>query len=1095
MLNKIIRFSLNNRLLVLVASVLLLVAGTYTATTMDVDVFPDLNAPTVTVMTEAKGMAPEEVERLVTFPIETAVNGATDVRRVRSSSTTGFSIVWVEFDWGTDIYRARQIVSEKIATVMDALPQHVGTPTLGPQSSILGEVLFVALTIDNGQVTSDNDEGNNSQFSILNSQFGGTSMQDLRTMADWTIRPRLLATGGVAQVAVLGGEVKEYQILLSPEKMMHYGVSLSEVLEATRGMNQNATGGTIYEYGNEYIIRGMLSTNSVEEIGSTVVKQWRMDNGEWIMDDGETSNSQFSILNSQLGKPIRLSDIAEVKVGDHRPKFGVASLRTEPAVILTVTKQPNTSTLELTKKLDATLEEIRRELPADVVLTTDVYRQERFINSSIDNVKRSLIEGAIFVVIVLFIFLMNVRTTIISLVTIPLAFVAAILALNALGLTINTMSLGGLAIAIGSLVDDAIVDVENVYKRLRENRALPIDEQRPVLTVIYDASKEVRMPILNSTLIIVATFVPLFFLTDMEGRMLAPLGIAFIVALCTSTLVALTLTPVLCSFLLGASPNPSQGGGLGSAMSESPLLGRGRGEAPSPVTRFLTKIYTRLLAWTLRHSKVVLGSTVALFVVALVAFFGLGRSFLPPFNEGSFTINVATLPGISLEESDKIGRRAEELLLTISEIQTVGRKTGRAELDEHALGVNVSEIEAPFILGDRSKAELVAEVREKLGTLPGTNIEVGAPISHRIDAMLSGTRASIAIKVFGTDLNKMYQIGNRIKSAVEGVEGIADLNVEQQVERPQLKIIPRREVMAQYGITMPEFADMVSVLLAGEPVSQVYEGRRVFDLTLKVGDDSRATAEDISRMIVDAKGTKVTLGQIADVVSSVGPNTINRENVQRKVVVSANVAGRDLRGVVTDIRRIVEEQIELPEDYHVEYGGQFENEEAASRTLLIASLFAIMVVYLLLYNQFRSLTQAAVILINLPLALVGGVLVLWATGGEMSIPAIIGFISLFGIATRNGMLLIERYNDLRAEGHSVMDCIMHGSADRLNPILMTALTTALALIPLALGGDLPGNEIQSPMAKVILGGLATSTLLNGFIVPVMYMLTNRQKKN
>ena len=1033
----------------LVASVLLLVAGTYTATTMDVDVFPDLNAPTVTVMTEAKGMAPEEVERLVTFPIETAVNGATDVRRVRSSSTTGFSIVWVEFDWGTDIYRARQIVSEKIATVMDALPQNVGTPTLGPQSSILGEVLFVALTIDNElKINSASaHEEHESHPDENNSPYGGTTMQDLRTMADWTIRPRLLATGGVAQVAVLGGEVKEYQILLSPEKMMHYDVSLSEVLEATRGMNQNATGGTLYEYGNEYIIRGMLSTNSVEEIGMTVVKS-----------EG----------------PILLHHVAEVKVGDHRPKFGVASLRTEPAVIMTVTKQPNTSTLELTKKLDATLEEIRRELPSDVVLTTDVYRQERFINSSIDNVKRSLIEGAIFVVIVLFIFLMNVRTTIISLVTIPLAFVAAILALNALGLTINTMSLGGLAIAIGSLVDDAIVDVENVYKRLRENRALPIERQRPVLTVVYDASKEVRMPILNSTLIIVATFVPLFFLTGMEGRMLAPLGIAFIVALCASTLVALTLTPVLCSFLLGR-PTPS--------LPVREDLGG------SPLARFLARIYTRLLAWTLRHSKVVLGSTVALFAVALVAFFGLGRSFLPPFNEGSFTINVATLPGISLEESDRIGRRAEELLLTIPEIQTVGRKTGRAELDEHALGVNVSEIEAPFVLGDRSKEALVAEVREKLGTLPGTNIEVGAPISHRIDAMLSGTRASIAIKVFGTDLNKMYQIGNQIKAAVEGVDGIADLNVEQQVERPQLKIVPRREVMAQYGISMPEFADMVGVLLAGEPVSQVYEGRRVFDLTLKVGDDSRATAEDINRMIVDAKGTKIALGQIADVVSSVGPNTINRENVQRKVVVSANVAGRDLRGVVTDIRGIVEEQIELPEDYHVEYGGQFENEEAASRTLLIASLFAIMVVYLLLYNQFRSLSQAAVILINLPLALVGGVMVLWATGGEMSIPAIIGFISLFGIATRNGMLLIERYNDLRAEGYSVYECIIRGSADRLNPILMTALTTALALIPLALGGDLPGNEIQSPMAKVILGGLATSTLLNGFIVPIMYMLS------
>ena len=1030
MLNKIIRFSLNNRLLVLVASVLLMVAGVYTATRMDVDVFPDLNAPTVTVMTEAKGMAPEEVERLVTFPIETAVNGATDVRRVRSSSTTGFSIVWVEFDWGTDIYRARQIVSEKIATVMDALPQYVGTPTLGPQSSILGEMLFVGLTADT------------------------TSLRELRTLADWTIRPRLLATGGVAQVAVLGGEVKEYQILLNPEKMMHYGVSLGEVMEVVTGMNQNATGGTLYEYGNEYIIRGMLSTNNVDDIGRTVVKR---------------------VGNS----PLLLHHIAEVKEGDQRPKFGVASLRTEPAVIMTVTKQPYTSTLKLTDKLDATLEDLKRELPADVQLTTDVYRQERFINNSINNVKSALIEGAFFVVLVLFVFLMNVRTTVISLVTIPLAFVASILALNAFGLTINTMSLGGLAIAVGSLVDDAIVDVENVYKRLRENRALSVELRRPVLSVIYDASKEVRMPILNSTLIIIASFVPLFFLTGMEGRLLAPLGIAFIVALCASTLVALTLTPVLCSYLLGNAESKE--------VKENHKAG-------SPVTRFLASGYTRMLSWTLRHRWSVLGATGTLLVVALVAFFGLGRSFLPPFNEGSFTINVATLPGISLEESDKIGRRAEELLLTIPEIQTVGRKTGRAELDEHALGVNVSEIEAPFELAERSKDELIAEVREKLGTLPGVNVEVGAPISHRIDAMLSGTRASIAVKVFGTDLNEMYQIGNRIKAAVEDVEGVADLNVEQQVERPQLKIVPKRDVMAKYGVTMPEFADMVSVLLAGEAVSQVYEGRRVFDLVLKVGDNSRATADDIRSLIVDAGGSKIPLGQIADVVSSVGPNTINRENVERKVVVSANVAGRDLRGVVTDMRRIIEEQIELPEDYHVEYGGQFENEENASRTILLASVFAVMVIFLLLYNQFRSLVQSAVILVNLPLALIGGVLVLWLTGGELSIPALIGFISLFGIATRNGMLLIERYNDLRHEGHSVVESVIRGSVDRLNPILMTALTTALALIPLALGGDLPGNEIQSPMAKVILGGLATSTLLNGFIVPIVYVLISKNTK-
>ena len=1063
MLNEIIRFSLNNRLLVLVASMLLLVAGVYTATTMDVDVFPDLNAPTVTVMTEAKGMAPEEVERLVTFPIETAVNGATDVRRVRSSSSMGFSIVWVEFDWGTDIYRARPIVSEKIATVMDVLPQNVGTPTLGPQSSILGEVLFVGLTVDS-EACDESNSVSRRYSNIGKESQSSTSMQDLRTLAEWTIRPRLLATGGVAQVAVLGGEVKEYQILINPEKMKHYGVSLVEVMEVVEGMNQNATGGTLYEYGNEYIIRGMLSTNNVEEIGHTVVKR--------IGDS-----------------PLLLHHIAEVKVGNKRPKFGVSSLRTNPAVILTVTKQPNTSTLRLTEKLDATLEDLKRELPADVNLITDVYRQERFINNSIDNVKRSLVEGAIFVVIVLFVFLMNARTTIISLVTIPLAFVAAVLVLNVSGLTINTMSLGGLAIAIGSLVDDAIVDVENVYKRLRENNSLPIDKRRSLFLVIYDASREVRMPIINSTLIIIASFVPLFFLTGMEGRMLVPLGVAFIVALCASTLVALTLTPVLCSYLLTCY-DVSRG--------KNPGMGDSSIQGISPLACWLARIYSSALAWALRRRWPVLGATSVLLIFALVAFFGLGRSFLPPFNEGSFTINIATLPGIPLEESDKIGCRAEELLLTIPEIQTVGRKTGRAELDEHALGVNVSEIEAPFELLGRSKDELIAEVREKLGTLPGVNVEVGAPISHRIDAMLSGTRASIAVKIFGTDLNEMYRIGNRIKESVEAVEGIADLNVEQQVERPQLKIIPRREMMAKYGVSMSEFADMVNVLLAGEAVSQVYEGRCVFDLTLKVGEASRATVDDIRNLIVDAGGSKIPLGQIADVTSSVGPNTINRENVQRKVVVSANVAGRNLRGVVTDMRRIIEDQVVLPEDYHVEYGGQFENEENASQTILIVSIFSILVIFMLLYNQFRNLVQSAVVLLNLPLALIGGVMVLWFTDSDLSVPALIGFISLFGIATRNGMLLVERYNDLFIQGYSVTECVIRGSIDRLNPILMMALTTALALIPLALGGDLPGNEIQSPMAKVILGGLATSTLLNGFILPIMYILVasprNSQKK-
>lgn len=1029
MLNKIIKFSLNNRLVVLVASLLLMIGGIYTATNMEVDVFPDLNAPTVVVMTEAKGMAPEEVERLVTFPLETAVNGATDVRRVRSSSTTGFSIVWVEFDWNTNIYLARQIVSEKLAIIKDQLPPNVGNPTLGPQSSILGELMFVALTSDS------------------------TSLQELRTLADWSIRPRILATGGVAQVTVLGGEIKEYQILLNPEKMKHYGIGLNQVNNAVSNMNQNAAGGVLYEYGNEYIIRGILSTDQIESLGKAVIT---------TIDD----------------VPVLLENIAEIKIGNKAPKMGIASTNGKPAVLMTITKQPNTSTLDLTQKLDASIADLQKSLPADVKMTTDIYRQERFINNSIDNVQKSLYEGAVFVIIVLFIFLMNVRTTVISLVTIPLALVTSILALKFMGLTINTMSLGGMAIAIGSLVDDAIVDVENVFKRLRENRNKPQKDRKTTLSVIFDASKEVRMPILNSTLIIIASFVPLFFLSGMEGRMLAPLGIAFIVALGASTLVALTLTPVLCSYLLGKDKKAD------SQLEKEPW-----------VARKLKAGYALLLEWSLLHKKVLLSVTAAILLGAIILFSTLGRSFLPPFNEGSFTVSVSTLPGISLKESDRVGRIIEEQLLTIPEIQTVGRKTGRAELDEHALGVNVSEVEAPFVLNKRSKDEVLAEIREKMKNIPGVNVEVGAPITHRIDAMLSGTRASIAIKLFGTDLNKMFSIGNQIKGAIENVEGIADLNVEQQIERPQLKIEPKREVLAKYGITLPEFAEIVNTMLAGEVVSQVYEGNKSFDLTLKVNDDSRETADKIKNLIVDAQGRKIPLGNIANIVSSMGPNTINRENVARKIVISANVAGRDLLGVVNDIRDQINGQIELPEGYHIEYGGQFESEQAASRTLMITSVFSVFVIFLLLFNQFRSAIQSAVILLNLPLALIGGVIAISITGGVISIPAIIGFISLFGIATRNGMLLISRYNDLQAEGFSPTESVILGSIDRLNPILMTALTTGLALIPLAIGGDLPGNEIQSPMAIVILGGLFTSTLLNAFIIPIMYLLTNKKVKN
>ena len=1024
-LNNIIGFSLRHRTFVLSATLLLLLTGVFMVRNMDVDVFPDLNAPTVVIMTEATGMAPEEVELLVSRPVETSVNGAKDVRRVRSSSTTGFSLVWVEFNWNTDIYRARQIISEKIATIKDELPAGVGTPTMGPLSSILGEMMIVGITADS------------------------TSMQDLRTLADWMIRPRLLTIDGVTQVSVLGGEVKEYQILLNPDKMRHYNVSLTEVMDAVEGMNQNATGDILYNYGNEYIIRGMLSTSDVDKMGKAVVK-------------------------NDHDHPILLSHIAKVQIGNQTPKTGVASVCAQPAVILTINKQPQTNSVKLTKKIDQTLEELGYYLPEDVKLTTDIYRQADFITNSINNVKKSLYEGCIFVVLVLFLFLMNVRTTAISLITIPISLIVSLLTLQLFGLTLNTMSLGGMAIAIGSLVDDAIVDVENVFKRLRDNRFLPVSSRKTFMQVVFDASKEVRMPILNSTLIIIVCFVPLFFLSGMEGRLLAPLGIAFITALCASTLVALTLTPVLCSYLLNNRADSDK-------QERQPLL-----------ARLLKNGYSKILDWALRNRGWVLSFTGVLLIVSLFMFFSLGRNFLPPFNEGSFTINVSTMPGISLDESDRIGRKVEEILLEIPEIKTVGRKTGRAELDEHVLGVNNSELEAPFVLDKRSKREVVAEIRRKVKNIPGINLEVGSPVSHRIDAMLSGTQANIAIKLFGSDLNRMFELGNQIKEVIEPIEGLADLNVEQQIDRPQLQIIPKREMLAKYGISMPEFAQMVDVLLAGKVVSNVYEGNTSFNLTLKADEPFRQSAEKIRTIAVDAQTGKIPLENIAYVVSGSGPNTINHENVSRKIVISANVSSGDLHSAVKAIRQAIQENIELPEGYSVEYGGQFESEQAASRVLFWTSMLSILVIFLLLFNQFKNAVQSAVILLNLPLALIGGVFAIKLSGGSLSIPAIIGFISLFGIATRNGILLIARYNDLKLEGFSLKQCIMLGSADRLNPILMTALTSALALIPLAIGGDLPGNEIQSPMAKVILGGLITSTLLNGFIVPILYMMINRK---
>ena len=1037
MINKIIQYALHNRLMIIVASVLLLIAGIYTASKMEVDVFPDLTAPTVVVLTEAHGMAPEEAEKLVTFQIETAVNGATNVRRVRSSSAAGISIVWIEFEWGTDIFKARQIVSEKLTAIAEKLPLGVGNPTLAPQSSIMGEIMLISLSSDS------------------------TTPMDLRTIADWNIQPRLLATGGVSQVIVIGGEYKQYQILASPQKMKYYNISLNELLKASEESNLNASGGFMNEFGNEYIIRGLGRTNKVEEIGNTVIK----------------------VVNNV---PIKIEDVAEVNIGGAIPKIGDGSLRASPAIIMTVAKQPGTNTLELTKKIDNAIIEIAKTLPSDIKINTKIFRQAYFIQASISNIQKALIEGSIFVVIIMFLFLMNFRTTIISIVAIPLSLIVSIIILKFLGLTINTMSLGGMAIAIGSLVDDAVIDVENVFKRLRENAQKSIEVRKNTLVVVYDASKEIRSSIFKATLIIIIAFIPLFFLSGMEGRMLRPLGISFIVSLFASLMVAVTLTPVLCSFML---------------TNDKMLLNQAKG---SWLERWLKKYYNSALARVMKFKKIVLSLSIVLFLVVGFLMFGLGRSFLPEFNEGTLTVSAVSMPGISLEESNKIGNRIENILLSVHEISITSRRTGRAELDEHAQGVNAAEIDAPFVLTERSKEEFMKEVRENLSAVSEANITIGQPIGHRIDHMLSGTRANIAIKLFGSDLSKMFSLANQIKRNIEGIEGLVDISVEQQIEIPQVQIKAKRNMLAKYGISIGQFTEFIDVAFAGEKVSQVFESNKSFDLVLRFNDENRGKIENIRNVLIDTniKPTQLTtnnstlkipLHYVADIVSTTGPNTINRENVQRKIVVSANVAGRDLKSVVNQIKENVDDNVQLPENYRIQYGGQFESEAKASRILFFTSLMSLLIIFLLLYQEFKNIKFAGIVFLNLPLALIGGVLSIWFTSGIISIPSIIGFITLFGIATRNGILLVSRYQVLQSQGVALYETVIKGSLDRLNPILMTALTTALALIPLAMTGDLPGNEIQSPMAKVILGGLLSSTLLNIFIVPVVFYISNVKK--
>lgn len=1026
LINNIIRFSLKNRLIILLGAALMIGAGIYSSRNMNIDVFPDLTAPTVVVMTDAKGMAAEEVERLVTFPIETAVNGATNVRRVRSASMQGYSFVWAEFNWGMDIFKARQIISEKMVALGNSLPSGI-TPVLAPQSSIMGEILFIGLQSDT------------------------TSMMELRTLADWVIKPAILATGGVSQVTNIGGELKQYQIIADPQRMRAYGVSLAELEEVGRSFSNNSVGSVIRDYGNEYALRGMARTTDLEALGNSLVK---------------TVN----------GKPIVLSDVADVTIG-HALRMGNASQNAKPSVILSVSKQPNINTLKVTEQIEANLNDIKKSLPSDVRMDTKIFRQADFIEASVNNVGRSLIEGALFAVVILFIFLASTRTTIISVVAIPLSLLGTCIVLYFMGMEINTMTLGGMCIAIGSLVDDAIIDVENVYKRLRENHRRPKEERLPVFDVVFEASKEIRASILNATLIIMVAFVPLFFLSGMEGRMLKPLGIAYIISLVMSMIVAMTVTPLLCKMMLSGDKYLD------------------KNEKDSWITRTLSAGYFKSLSWVLAHKKTVVGSTLVAFVAAIVLFSTMGRSFLPEFNEGSAVITAVAKPGVSLDVNDQLGYLMEKELLKVPEVTGTARRTGRGELDEHSQSTYSAEIDVHFILKDRPREEVFNDMRHRLAGVPGVVITIGQPLGHRIDHMLSGTRANIAIKLFGTDLSRMFMIGNQIKSSIEGIDGLVDVAVEQQVETPQIQVRANRTALAKYGITVDDFNKFIEMAFSGEKIADIYEGQRKFDVVLRLNGCDAANMESVRKALIDTgNGAKVPLEEVAEIVSAGGPNTISRENVQRKLVVSANVSGRDVGSVVSDIQNTVSEKIHLPEGYRVEYGGQFESAQSASRTLFITTIMALLIIYLLLYGEFKKVSLSALVLLNLPFALIGGVLAVFFTSDVISIPSIIGFITLFGVATRNGILLISRYQHLQQEGTPLGETVLHGSIDRLNPILMTALTSALALIPLVVNGDKAGNEIQSPMAVVVLGGLLTSTLLNLYVMPVVYEWYDKRKK-
>ena len=1022
MLNHVIAWSLRNRVIVLAAAALMLVAGAWTASRMPVDVFPDLTAPTVTVLTEAHGMAPEEVEALVSFPIETAVNGSTGVRRVRSSTAQGISVVWVEFDWGMDIFRARQIVAEKLQTVAASLPAGVAPPLLAPVSSVMGEIMMIGLS-------------------------GTQPPQELRTVADWTIRRRLLAVPGVAQVIPIGGEVKQYQVLADPARMLATGVTLEAVLRAAKGSNENASGGVYMDKGQEYVIRGLGRVQSAEDIAKTVVAV-------------------------KGGIPVLLGQVAEVRIGA-APKYGDGSVNAKPAVVLAVQKQPGANTLELTERIERELANMQRALPKGMTIHSQLFRQADFITVAVHNVIAALRDGAIFVVVILFLFLWNVRATAISIVAIPLSLVAAIFAMKLLGISINTMTLGGMAIAVGALVDDAIIDVENVFRRLKENHHRSEHDRKPVLRVVYDASKEIRASIVNATLIIIVVFLPLFFLGGVEGRLLRPLGFAYVVSILASLLVAVTVTPVLCAYLL---PNAK------SVQSEH----------ESRVVSWLKTRYAHMLEVVLAHPKRVLVAAGAALVLAVSAIPFLGTAFLPEFNEGALTVSVVTVPGTSLEESNGIGRRVEEILLANTAVKNTDRRQGRAELDEHAQGVNAAEIDVT-LKEDIDKDMLFEELRREFSTIPGTNVTIGQPIGHRIDHMLSGTRANIAVKIFGPDLYQLRQVGAQVRDAMQTVRGVADLQLEQQMDVPQLRIRSDRGALARYGMTVGQLAEAIDVAFNGEAVSQVLEEGKSYDLVVRFPDHLRSNADAIAAVMFDTPtGQSVPLSQLAEISVERGPNTVSRENVQRKIVVQANVAGRDLGSTVADIRTVVGERVQLPPGYHVEYGGQFEAQEESTRVLGALSLLSLAAIFLILFAEFRSVRTAGLVMANLPLALIGGVVAVLLTGRVVSIASLVGFVTLFGIATRNGILLVAHYRQLLADGAPFREAVVRGSLERVSPILMTALTAGLALIPLATGGGEPGNELQTPMAIVILGGLLSATALNMLVLPALYWLYGEQ---